>query len=346
MSCYKEGIKKEGINIIDKERYYQQIINQYAGAFPIGYEERNALMNILTTTFADVEMTTEKKELSVTSSTNEIIVKNYLGVKQLSGKRPGTLRAYSHAIKFFLDNTGYDLVNTTTNDIRRYLLWYETRGASKVSTDNARRMLNSFFQFMEDEGYIEKNPCKRIPYIKREKLARVFLTDTDIEAMRDACATPRELAIIDFLVSTGVRVSEISNIRLNDVNWLDKSVLIHGKGGKDRYVYFNAKAIKHVQDYLNSREPSEWLFTHEIKPYSNLKTNTINHIITAIGERVGLSNVTVHDFRRWFANDLNRKNIDIRVIQQLLGHENFATTQGYYLQVEDERAKQIHQAFC
>lgn len=302
-------------------------------------------MNILTTTFSDVDMTTEKKELTSSLSGNDIIIKNFIGVKQLGGKKKTTIRAYMHAITFFVENTGYDLLNTTTNDIRRFLLWYENTGASKVSTDNMRRILNLFFQFMEDEGYIDKNPCKRIPFIKHDKTMKVFLSDTDIEAMRDACKNPRELAVVDFLTSTGVRVSELSNIRMSDVDWAEKSVIIHGKGGKDRYVYFNARAFKHVQDYIKTHPESDYLFTHEYKPFTNLKSNTINHMLTEIGRRVGLTKVTVHDFRRWFANDMNRKGVDIRIIQQLLGHENFATTQGYYLQTEHEKARQVHQVF-
>ena len=330
---------------MDKERYFQQVIEQYALLYPIGYEERTALLNIMTKTFADVDMNTEKKELSVEGSANEVIFKNFIGVKQLGGKKPSTLRNYSHTIKFFLDNTGYDLINTTTNDIRRFLIWYQNRGASKLSTDNTRRVLNIFFQFMEDEGYIDKNPCKRIPFIKCDKPIKLVLTDANVEAMRDACKAPRELAIVDFLTSTGVRVSEMSNIKLSDINWIEKSVLIHGKGGKDRYVFMNARALKHIQDYIKERPQSNWLFAQNNKPYDNLKINSLNHIVTAVGKRVGIDNVTVHTFRRWFANDLNKKGVDIRIIQQLLGHESFDTTQSYYLQFDVEKAKQAHNIY-
>ena len=331
---------------VDKETLFKSVIQQYSELYPMTMNQGNDLLKVLTLVFEKVDMNIQEGALSTQITANEIIVKNFLGVKQLSGKRKSTVKAYKHAIDFFISNTGYDLINITTNDIRRFLLWYQNSGASMVTVNNARRVLNLLFQFMEDEGYIDRNPCKRISYIKCEKPIKRFYSDAEMECIRDACKTTRELAIVDFLQSTGVRVSELSNIKLSDVNFDKDIILIHGKGGKDRYVYMNARASKHVRDYIKERPSGEYLFCGSHRPYDNLKKDTINHIISKIGARVDLPDITVHDFRRWFANDLNRKGVDIRIIQQLLGHESFTTTQNYYLQVDNEKARQAHNIFA
>ena len=159
----------------------------------------------------------------------------FAGCKKLAGINENTIKAYLYTLKKFLEYKDIPLTQVTTDDIRRYLLDYESR-ASNTTVDNARRNLNSFFQFMEDEDYIEKNPCKRIKHIKQPYKIKRFYNDLEMEEMRDACKDRRELAIIDFLLSTGMRVSEVAAVKLSDVDWEGKTVKVIGKGNKERYI--------------------------------------------------------------------------------------------------------------
>ena len=239
-----------------------------------------------------------------------------------------------------------DLINITTDDVRRFLLNYE-KTVCKTTANNCRRNLNIFFQFMEDEEYIIKNPVKKIPKIKEGKKYKRFYTDLEIESMRDACIDRRELALIDLLISSGLRVSEVSNIMLTEIDWESRTIIIHGKGDKDRIVPFTVRCKKHLQEYLLERgKISEYLFCAYKKPYNKLSTGTINKIVKTVGTRIGLPDITVHCFRRWLASDLNKKSVDPTIIQEILGHASFETTQKHYLSKSYDKMSYIHNIYA
>ena len=166
--------------------------------------------------------------------------------------------------------------------------------------------------------------------------------------MRDTCINKRELAVIDLLISTGLRVSEVSNILLSEIDWERRTIIIHGKGGKDRVVPFSIRCKKHLQEYLIERGISvtSYLFCSLRKPYNKINKDSINRIIKNVGNRVGLPDITVHCFRRWLASDLNKKGVDPTIIQEILGHSSFETTQKHYLSKSYDKISYIHNIYA
>lgn len=332
---------------IDKENLLKTAVRILSDELHFDSGQAHRIMNIFTTIFADVDFIATEYILSVDRCQNEIIVKNFMGCKKMSGIKDSSIEQYIISVSTLLRFINKNLVDINTNDIRRFILYYE-QSVTKVTANNCRRNLNVFFQFMEDEGYIVKNPVKRIPKIKEEKRFKKFYTDLEIESMRDACKNKRELALIDLLISTGLRVSEVSNILLSEINWDEKTIIVHGKGDKDRIVPFSVRCKKHLQEYILERgvSISDYLFCSFRKPYNKLSTDLINQNIKKIGSRVGLPKITVHCFRRYMASDLNKKDVNPVIIQGILGHSSFETTQKHYLSDSYDKMSYIHNVYA
>lgn len=334
------------MNTLNKDQVLSNLVYTATTELNLSTYQSMDLMKIATKVFDSVDFLPRKNELSTERCNNELIIKNFCGCKRLSGVKDSTLRCYTQTYKTFLDYCKVSLLDVTTNDIRRFLLDYEQRN-NKSTTDNARRNLNTLFQFMEDEDYIAKNPCKKIPKIKDDIKVKRFYNDFEMEKMRDACKTKRELALIDFLLATGTRVSEVSNIKLTDINWQDRSVLVTGKGNKQRIVRISQRCKKHLQEYIIERNgQSEYLFCSERAPYGNIKKASIEGILHTVGVRCGLPDITVHCFRRWFASDLFNKGVDIKIIQELLGHSNMQTTSEYYIKTNIDKIKIVYDTYA
>ena len=333
---------------IDKDYLFKLAVRMIGEDMHYDSAQMNRIMNIMTNVFLDIDFISTKNTLSTDRYKNETIIKNFIGCKRMSGVKDSSLKQYNWTILAFLRFCkNKDLTNITTDDIRRYLLYYE-KSVCKKTANNCRINLNVFFQFMEDEEYIAKNPVRKIPKIKEDIKYKRFYTDFEIESMRDACADKRELAIVDLLISTGLRVTEVSNILLSEIDWEQRTIIIHGKGGKDRMVPFSVRCKKHLQEYLLQRgiNLSPYLFCSKRKPYCKLGKDSINKNIKNIGVRVGLPDITVHCFRRWLASDLNKKGADPTIIQEILGHASFETTQKHYLSKSYDKISYIHNIYA
>ena len=328
---------------IDKEFLFKTTTRAINDELGLNQYQMNTILNILTSVFQDIDCISSKNILSVNKSSNDIIIKNFSGCKQLAGIAKSSIEQYVLSINKLIEFTKMDLINITANDIRKYLLYYQ-KSVSKTTADNRRRNLNVFFQFMEDEGYITKNPCKRIPKIKEDIKYKRFYTDMEIESMRDACINKKETALIDLLCCTGMRVSEVSNIKISEIDWENRTIIVHGKGNKDRIVPFTIRCKKHLQEFIIERGVglSEYLFCTTRKPFNNMSKSSIQKLLKIVGERVNLKEITVHCFRRWLASDLNRKGMDSNLIQEILGHTSFTTTQKHYL---DKSIDKMHYAY-
>lgn len=333
---------------IDKDYLFKLAVRTLSDELVINGEfQMRKTLNILTNVFSDVDFVPIKNFLSLDKCQNPTIIRNFAGCKKMSGLRESSIHQYIYTITTFLQfYNNKDLTTITTDDVRRYLLNYE-KTVCKSTANNCRRNLNVFFQFMEDEGYIIKNPVKKIPNIKEDIKYKRFYTDLEIETMRDACKDKRELALIDLLISTGMRVSEVSNILLSDVDWEKRLIVVHGKGGKDRLAPFSVRCKKHLQEYLLGRGfRGLSLFSTIREPYTKLSKSTINSIVKDIGSRVGLEDITVHCFRRWLASDLNKKGVDPTIIQEILGHSSFETTQKHYLSKSYDKISYVHNIYA
>ena len=218
-----------------------------------------------------------------------------------------------------------------------------TRTGGQTDAENRADFKNS-----KQKTLSLKNQKKKIPKIKEDIRFKRFYTDLEIESMRDACINKRELALIDLLISTGLRISEISNILLSEIDWDGRTIVIHGKGGKDRFVPFSIRCKKHLQEYLMERgcNKSQFLFCATKKPYYKLCKGSISKIVKDIGIRVNLPDITVHCFRRWLASDLNKKGVDPAIIQEILGHSSFTTTQKHYLDKSTNKICYVHNIYA
>lgn len=333
-------------NNIDKDYLFKTVARIMGEEMHFTNIQMRQSVNILTTVFSDVDFVSSKNMLSTEKCPNSIIVKNFIGCKSMEGIKEGSINQYVGSINKFLNFSKKDLVAITSDDIRRFLLSYE-KNVCKTTADNCRRNLNVFFQFMEDEGYIQKNPAKKIPKIKDDIKYKKFYTDVEIETVRDACQTKKELALIDLLTCTGLRVSEVSNILLSEIDFENRTIVIHGKGGKDRVVPISVRCKKHLQEYILERgvNISHYLFCNPRKPYGKMVSSSINHMLHNIGSRVGLPEITVHCFRRWFATSLNKRGADFTVIQSIMGHASFETTQKHYLDKSIQKIQYLYDLY-
>lgn len=307
-----------------KERYIGNAITMMS--LDLSEQQLDKLRNCLVVLFNDCDLVLKKELPSVDIASNEHILKHFLATKKISGCSDKTIQAYNYQIDKFLEYIKINIIDITTNHIRGYLANVGTH-ASKSYVDDIRHILNSFFSFCEDEEYISKNPCKKIAKIKKDVVIRKPYDDMEVECLRDVCKTDREIALVDFLLSTGCRRNEVRTVKISDINFKDRSVIIRGKGGKWRYVYFSARCELHLKTYLQNRKcESEYLFCREKAPYTCLTCGGLVSIIKRIGGRTDIDEVHLHKFRRTFATTLDNHNVALQDIKEMMGHSNVNTT--------------------
>ena len=277
-----------------------------------------------------------KKELSLAVYNDGLpeIAKTYLVCKKIEGLSDRTLATYMRMLQIFFREVRKPVEQITTNEIRVYLFSYQqNRGCSNRSLDKYRGYLSSFFAWATAEGYLARNPMRTIPVIKYEKKPRQNLTQLELEYLRSGCRTPRDLAIIEFLYSTGCRVSELCGVKKSDINWATRSVHLFGKGQKHRTSYINAKAEVALKTYLKSRnDDSEYVFVTVRRPYRQLKQAAVEKIVRTIAGRTSeemQKHVTPHILRHTTATIALQSGMPIADISKLLGHESINTTMIY-----------------
>lgn len=256
----------------------------------------------------------------------------YLGAKRIDGLSPRTLDNYKYTLEMFAQHTNKSVSKITTDDIRSYINYLsETRHLKETSLQTHINTLRAFFGWLHTEEKIKKNPMAKIKSLKLDKKnARQALSVEELERLRDACEGYREKALVEFLVSTGCRLSEVAQLKAEDLNFADRSVMVTGKGDKDRVVYFSVRARLMLQEYIKERKGGDGLFVSSKYPYEPLKPRAIQRIIHNVSERAGLAGrVHPHLLRHTFATLALNSGMDVTVIQRLLGHEDIATTQIY-----------------
>ena len=277
---------------------------------------------------------------------NSEFLKLFLEAKKIEGCSERTIQYYRVTIEKMLQKVTIPVRKITTEDMRDYLAGYQlVNNCSKVTVDNVRRNISSFFFWLEEENYILKSPMRRIHKIKTNKQVKETISDEDIEKLRDACKCPRDLAIIDLLYSTGMRVGELVNLNRCDVNFELRECIVLGKGGKERKVYFDAKAKLHLQEYLNVRvDNNPALFVTLDKPFERLKISGVEIRVRNLGRSVGLIKIHPHKFRRSMATRAIDKGMPIEQVQKILGHSQIDTTMQYAI-VNQGNVKISHQKY-
>lgn len=278
---------------------------------------------------------------------NESLLNKFLDAKQVEGCSPRTLKYYRYTLNTFLDSNSKKVTLATTDDLRAYLSNYEqTHSCTKVNIDNIRRILSTFFAWLEDEDFIIKSPVRRIHKIRTQKVVKETYSDESLEKMRDECSNLRDLAMIDLLASTGMRVGELVNLNREDIDFENRECVVLGKGNKQRPVYFDARTKIHLSNYLKSRtddNPALFISLNQ-KKCSRLNISGVEIRIRNLGKRLGINKAHPHKFRRTLATKAIDKGMPIEQLQQLLGHSQIDTTMQYAM-VNQSNVKQSHRKF-
>ena len=252
----------------------------------------------------------------------------FISAKRVEGCSEKSLIYYESTIKNMLDSIDKSEEFITTEDLRKYLDSYQTgNNVSKVTMDNVRRILSSFFSWLEDEDYIIKSPVRRIHKIRTGKTVKETYSDESLEIMRDHCSNARDLSMIDLLASTGIRVGELVRLNKTDIDFENRECIVFGKGNKQRKVYFDARTKIHLQKYIQERkDDNEALFVTLLSPYKRLKISGVEIRLRKIGKELKINKVHPHKFRRTLATMAIDKGMPIEQVQLLLGHQSIDTT--------------------
>ena len=270
----------------------------------------------------------------------------FLSAKKLEGCSERSLWYYASTLRRFANEVGKRMGAVTTDDIRDYLSEYQARNkASNVTVDNIRRIISSFFAWLEAEDFIYKSPAKRIKKIRASKPVKPVYSDETLELLRDTCGELRDLAIVDLLASAGIRVGELVKLDKADVDLEARECIVHGKGSKERKAYFDARTKVHLQAYLASRDDgSPALFVSLNRPHKRLEISGVETRLRMLGKKLDLPRVYPHKFRRTLATKAIDKGMPIEQVQVLLGHSKIDTTLCYAM-VDQENVKQSHRKF-
>lgn len=314
-----------------------KIINEMGEYLSVSQMKK--LQEVLLKTFSEKEITKEN------ISNHEYLIL-FLDAKKIEGCSDRTIQYYRTTIEKLLLYIETPVRKMSTEEIRRYLVDYQQiNDCSKVTVDNVRRNISSFFSWLEEEDYILKSPMKRIHKIKTRQQVKETISDEAIEQLRDHCDCTRDLAMIDLLYSTGIRVGELVNLNISDINFEDRECIVFGKGDKERKIYFDAKAKIHLQQYVNSRRDNNpALFVTLDAPYNRLKISGVEIRMRKLGRQLNMEKIHPHKFRRTMATRAIDKGMPIEQVQKILGHSQIDTTMKYAI-VNQTNVKTSHQKY-
>lgn len=270
----------------------------------------------------------------------------FIKAKRLEGCSDRTIGYYHRTVEKMLSDIGKAANHITTEDLRSYLADYQGAGrVSKATVDNVRRVLSTFFSWLEDENYILKSPVRRIKKIRTAQVVKETYSDEALEMMRDSCANIRDLAIIDLLASTGIRVGELVRMNRADIDFENRECIVFGKGSKERKVYFDARTKLHLSSYLSGRDDENpAMFVSLNSPHERLQISGVETMLRKLGRSISLEKVHPHKFRRTLATRAIDKGMPIEQVQVLLGHKKIDTTLQYAM-VDQRNVKNSHRRF-
>lgn len=313
------------------------VLNEMAEYLSISQLKK--LQEVILKTFAENE--TEKKKIP-----NEDFLEMFLSAKRIEGCSDRTIQYYRVTVEHLLDHVSTEVRKITTEEMRRYLTDYQRiNNCSNVTIDNVRRNISSFFSWLEEEDYILKSPMRRIHKIKTKTVVKNTISDEGIERLRDHCKEIRDLAMIDLLYSTGIRVGELVNLNINDIDLEGRECVVYGKGDKERKVYFDAKAKVHLKEYIDGRsDENEALFVTLDAPFDRLKISGVEIRLRQMGRKLQLDRIHPHKFRRTMATRAIDKGMPIEQVQKILGHSQIDTTMQYAI-VNQNNVKNSHRKY-
>lgn len=319
------------------EKQIQNIINDMSEMLDI--VQMKKLQEVLIARLTIIHMEPEEND-------NLSYLNLFLTAKRIEGCSERTIEYYKSTIKTMLKKIDIPVRKMTTELLREYLSQYQgINNCSKVTIDNIRRNLSSFFSWLEEEDYILKSPIRRIHKVKTKKAVKEVISDENLERLRDGCCAKRDLAIIDILVSTGMRVGELVNLNIADLDFEERECVVYGKGDKERKVYFDARTKLHIQNYLADRKDNNpALFVSLHIPYERLKISGVETRLRELGRKLQIYNIHPHKFRRTMATKAIDKGMPIEQVQKLLGHQQIDTTMKYAM-VNQSNVKTSHRKY-
>lgn len=292
----------------------------------------------------DYEITKRCLDIIPYDDENQRIVKRYCACLVIDGKSDKTIACYRRAISVFLATVQKNIKDCGTYDIRYYLACEKERGVSNRTLENYRSYLSAFFQWLAAEEIIDKNPCAKIKTIKYTDEVRKPFSSTEIDRLRSACTGSKQRALVEFLLSSGVRVNELTTMAISDIDFSSYTVHVReGKGGKERITYINDVAAMHLQQYLSDRtEDGPYLFYS--KNHEPLTSSGVRFILRELGKKASVEDVHPHRFRRTFATGLATRGMQVQEVQKLLGHSDVNTTLEYVC-TDDDKVKTSYKQF-
>ena len=305
------------------------------------------LQDVLQHTLWNLQITlSEDGNANFERETNAELLEMFLSAKRVEGCSDKTLRYYETSLQRMFASVDIHVTHMQTDDLRTYLSDYQQQTqCSRSNIDNIRRIMSSFFTWLEDENYILKSPVRRIHKIRSNQTVKETYTDEALETMRDQCGSLRDLAMIDLLASTGMRVGELVRLNRDDIDFENRECVVFGKGSKERPVYFDARTKIHLKNYLDSRtDDNPALFVSLLSPYNRLEISGVEVRLRKLGRRLGITKVHPHKFRRTLATRAIDKGMPIEQVQQLLGHAKIDTTMQYAM-VNQTNVKNSHRKY-
>ena len=292
------------------------------------------------------EVINEQKPNISNTNTNTILLEKFLTAKRVEGCSEKSIKYYKSTLDNVITKINKNIQNMDTDDIRTYLSEYQMSGkVTKVTIDNVRRIISSFFSWLEEEDYIMKSPARRIHKIKTGINVKEPYTDEELEMMRDSCKNKRDLAIIDILASTGMRVGELVNLNQADIDFEKRECIVLGKGNKERKTYFDARTKIHLQNYIKSRiDDNKALFVSLNGGHKRLNISGVEIRLRELGKSLNIDHVHPHKFRRTLATRAIDKGMPIEQVQILLGHTKIDTTLQYAM-VSQNNVKIAHSKY-
>nr|WP_292816732.1 site-specific tyrosine recombinase/integron integrase [Methanobrevibacter sp.] len=302
------------------------------------------LTNSLLNSLQDIDVIDKNNELNEVD--NFKLLNLFLSAKQVEGCSEKTIKYYKSTIEKMLMKIRKQVYNINTDDLRKYLFEHKNhKKSSKTTIDNIRRIFSSFFSWLEDEDYIIKNPVRRIHRVKTGRVVKEVLTDENLEILRDNCEEIRDLAIVELLTSTGIRVGELVRLNIEDINFYERECIVFGKGESERVVYFDARTKIHLLEYLETRiDENPALFVSLNNPYERLGISGVETRLRELGRKCNINKVHPHKFRRTMATNAIDKGMPIEQVQKLLGHVQIDTTMQYAM-VNQSNVKLAHRKF-
>ena len=327
-----------------KQTLIRQIQQEMSGV--LNNAQRQKLSEVLEHCFFNVDVVSLENYSLPQTKSNQTLKEDFLSAKQVEGCSLRSINYYSSTLDNLIKDLKKPFNQIETEDLRTYLSEYQKKNnASKQTIDNIRRILSSFFTWLEDEDYILKSPVRRIHKIKTTKQVKETYSDENLETLRDNCKTIRDLAIIDILASTGMRVGELVKLNRIDVDFINRECVVLGKGSKERVVYFDARTKLHLQNYLNSRtDDNEALFVSLLEPHNRLEIAGVEIMLRKLGRSLEINKVHPHKFRRTLATRAIDKGMPIEQVQKLLGHQKIDTTMEYAI-VDQQNVKNSHKKY-